>query len=374
MTTCRPLSTKTMHLLHAGEITVPQAFAQEASPTPSALPPGMLTHFAGVSGTARQYRRVARTANAHGPAILRDLVATHDDLVETRTDWSDCQKSARRLALVTQWQAVHRLTVIIPARNEDQAEVDATVASWLAAGAAAIIVIDDGSDIPLAPIDGARLIRHTQALGPAHCRNLGADLAETPVIAWSDAHVRVRSSGLPNWIFQASTCDDILCACCESRDSLRRFYGASLAWDPARRRYKAAAHASKHKTVDALYGSVYACRQTTWERFCGWPPTVGWGYNEQALSLACQATGVQMICTPRFVCSHLFRRRFPYTGTSSSSHANREIIHSLFFHDTAPGPEWAPYLARLQAHRILSPAYLAARNGGGPEQEGATVA
>lgn len=342
----------------AGELTPAEAFAMQTDGEKSNK-----VHYRGIRDTINRYRRVVEAARAYGPDSIRQLVSAHEELVETRADWTDCQKNARRRNLIDQWRACNGLTVTVPARNEEPEEVAATVQSWLAAGARAVIVIDDGSDVPLPELPGTVHVRHDTPRGPAYCRNLGASMAKTPVVAWSDAHVRVVSTGLDNWTFLASVSDDMLCACCESRDSGRRFYGAALVWQAEEGRFKAPAHATPCKTVAALYGSVYACRKSTWERLGGWPPTTGWGYNEQALSLACHALGVRIVCTPDFVCSHLFRKLFPYRGTGKTYPANVRIVHAALLGIGAAPPESAQYAAHIAQRRIVSAHDLAAMFG-----------
>jgi hypothetical protein len=82
--------------------------------------------------------------------------------------------------------SVDDVTLVIPARDADPAEVIA------AAGVARVIVVDDGSDPPLA---GAA-VRHATPLRAGAARNAGARLVATPLVAFLDADTRPQ----PGWL------------------------------------------------------------------------------------------------------------------------------------------------------------------------------
>lgn len=79
------------------------------------------------------------------------------------------------------------VTVVIPAHDERHLDLQVLVSSLR--GAAKVIVVDDGSRIELAPLDGALVVRREHAGGPAAARNTGAALAETDIILFVDADV-----------------------------------------------------------------------------------------------------------------------------------------------------------------------------------------
>ncbi|MBU3689693.1 MAG: mycofactocin system glycosyltransferase [Actinobacteria bacterium] len=77
------------------------------------------------------------------------------------------------------------VTVVIPARNERHVDLQMLVSS--VSSAAKVIVVDDGSPLELAPIDGALVVRREHSGGPAAARNTGAALADTDFVLFIDA-------------------------------------------------------------------------------------------------------------------------------------------------------------------------------------------
>jgi hypothetical protein len=86
----------------------------------------------------------------------------------------------------------HGIALVIPVRN-DAAGLARLLALLpdLATTAgplfAQIIVVDDGSAIPVAPIPGARVIRHRKARGGGIARNTGLAAVRTPYVMFFDA-------------------------------------------------------------------------------------------------------------------------------------------------------------------------------------------
>ena len=80
------------------------------------------------------------------------------------------------------------VTVVIPAHNERHVDLQVLVSS--VRGAAKVIVVDDGSPLELAPIEGALVVRREHSGGPAAARNTGAALADTEFILFLDADTR----------------------------------------------------------------------------------------------------------------------------------------------------------------------------------------
>ena len=97
------------------------------------------------------------------------------------------------------------ISVIIPAYSRLRALrccLSALAAQDLAAGLFEVIVVDDGSEVPLAPdlqdmsaVFPLSILRQTNA-GPATARNLGADAATAPLLAFTDDDCRPR----PGWL------------------------------------------------------------------------------------------------------------------------------------------------------------------------------
>jgi mycofactocin system glycosyltransferase len=79
------------------------------------------------------------------------------------------------------------VTVVIPVRDRrDELRRLLTALAWTAPELAEVIVVDDGSSVPVvAP--GARVIRHVAGAGPAAARNTGLAAARTELVAFLDS-------------------------------------------------------------------------------------------------------------------------------------------------------------------------------------------
>ncbi|MEX0846814.1 MAG: mycofactocin biosynthesis glycosyltransferase MftF [Ilumatobacteraceae bacterium] len=81
------------------------------------------------------------------------------------------------------------LTVVVPSGG-------AVPLSIVAAPRCRLIVVDDGADPPMAPIDGAEMVRLDRNAGPGAARNAGLALVTTPFVAFVDTDVDVDESVL----------------------------------------------------------------------------------------------------------------------------------------------------------------------------------
>jgi len=254
-----------------------------------------------------------------------------------------------------------QISVIMVARDEGD-QVDATAASVAAAGATEIIIVDDGSCAPISvssvqsglsvPVP-VRLKRHETPKGPAASRNAGARCAGGDVLVWMDAHMRVGPEDLVRLAYTACARRAIACAAvgplAEDGTLSRAWtgYGGRLVLDDAGVAYKVdyLHRPTKDQRVTALIGACYAMHREVVDQVGGWPPTLGWGYNEQALSLAAHNAGVTIVVAPDVVAAHLFRKSFPYPAAASISRLNRFIVHWLLSEDWIWRTHWWPKLS-----------------------------
>lgn len=90
--------------------------------------------------------------------------------------------------------ATSDVTVVIPVKN-NPAGLERLLA---AVEGLTVIVVDDGSDVPLsAPArDSLRVLRHERSRGPAAARNTGLRAATTPFVAFLDSDVVPRKGWL----------------------------------------------------------------------------------------------------------------------------------------------------------------------------------
>lgn len=79
------------------------------------------------------------------------------------------------------------VTVVIPAYGAGTEELERLVAGCGAAET--IVIVDDASPVPIAPVAGATLIRHERNRGPGAARNTGAALVTTPLVVFIDTDV-----------------------------------------------------------------------------------------------------------------------------------------------------------------------------------------
>lgn len=89
-----------------------------------------------------------------------------------------------------------RVSVIIPVHDERHADVSSLVASLRADGFDEVVIVDDGSRFPLAPVEGALMVRRDSAGGPGAARNTGAAITSRDVVLFLDADTRWSPGGL----------------------------------------------------------------------------------------------------------------------------------------------------------------------------------
>lgn len=106
--------------------------------------------------------------------------------------------------------------MVIPSRDRPD-RVRTAVASVLAQDdpPAEVIVVDDGSRVPIAPLEGTRVIRHARSLGVASARNAGILAARSDWVAllddddlWAPEKLRLQLSAATvrgaSWVFASA--------------------------------------------------------------------------------------------------------------------------------------------------------------------------
>ena len=79
------------------------------------------------------------------------------------------------------------VTVVVPAHNERHHDLETLVRTL--GDAKRVIIVDDGSTIPLAPVAGADVVRRDTAGGPGAARNTGLAMVDTELVLFVDADV-----------------------------------------------------------------------------------------------------------------------------------------------------------------------------------------
>lgn len=89
-----------------------------------------------------------------------------------------------------------RVSVVVPAHDERHDDLADLVAALRSDGFDEIVIVDDGSRFPLAPIDGALVVRRDTAGGPGAARNTGVAVTTREIVLFLDADTRWSSGGL----------------------------------------------------------------------------------------------------------------------------------------------------------------------------------
>lgn len=81
------------------------------------------------------------------------------------------------------------VTVVVPVRDRpaELARLLAALRADPATAALPVVVVDDGSAVPVAATAGVRVVRHDRSRGPAAARNTGLAAAATSVVAFLDS-------------------------------------------------------------------------------------------------------------------------------------------------------------------------------------------
>jgi len=220
-----------------------------------------------------------------------------------------------------------KVSVVIPNRREQLAMLNQTVQSFRAAGADETIAVSD-----------------PRGKGPAWARNAGADLSTGDVIVWSDSHCTWEEGDFRAFCKRALDEDAILCAPTASMDHPKKFvaYGAKWGRHPEWPGYEIIMHGRERETAEVLYGSVYAVSRDTYKKLGGWPKTISWGYNEEAMSLAAKHHGVEIRMGIGCLILHKFKEKLPYAVRGLDPLVNRMIVHKQFSTDDEWSEHWAP--------------------------------
>lgn len=291
-----------------------------------------------------------------------------------------------------------KASVIIVALNE-WADLEATIALARASDPPLheIIIVDDGSDIPIARRVGSfpnikglppvRVIRHDQPRGVDNAGRLtGADAATGDVLIFLDAHMRLPLDWLayvqaaveafPQSIF-TTVCKGFelhgaFCAAGAKFNYTNHGGWIGIQWlDPG---------VEKIETCPAVMGANYIVPRPVWDAMGGVNRAMrGWGYFEQDLSLRAWLTGHEVRRINNLVLLHNFNRKRVGETRPTGVHMHTNLLHIAhsLFEDATFAQRLMPYLdraavdlfraqdrqaqaerARFQPLRVLSDAQL----------------
>jgi GT2 family glycosyltransferase len=248
-----------------------------------------------------------------------------------------------------------------------------------------VILIDDGSEIPVTPsYAGMTVIRNPAAAGVSRARRQGAAVATGSVLVWLDAHMSFAPDWLDRmlehvdsgsllcsayWDYEQSSCyswgaDFVWCP--ERDYSLRRSPGFALRF---RRRFPGPGAVE----VPMVVGACYMLGRASYEVLGGFSPLFRvWGVDEQDVSARAWLNGLGVKCVAGARVGHLCRPGFPYPVQYEHLEFNQIVmLRSLFgdatvralekFFEPVPGQvqEWlddtdvSAWRAAVQSRRRL---------------------
>ncbi|MGD0009753.1 MAG: glycosyltransferase [Terriglobia bacterium] len=247
---------------------------------------------------------------------------------------------------------VHKLSFIIPTRNESLEVLRSTIEGLLESSAACsreIIIVDDGSAVPVALVrPELQVVRHEVPVGVLQSRRRGASIATGSVLVWLDAHM----SFAPDWLEHMMAHVDsgaLLCAAWWDYELTKpQCWGADFLWR-AERDY-AKGHCPgldfRHRTqfpgegavdVPMVMGACYLMLRESYERIGGFSPLFRiWGKDEQDISARAWLAGLGVKCVTGARVGHLSRSQFPYPVRWEEIEYNQlAMVRTVFEQETA---------------------------------------
>lgn len=244
------------------------------------------------------------------------------------------------------------ISVVMPCR-EDEAECNATIKSLReTAGDIEIIVIDDGSRVPLKLDDSETILRRVHGrAGVDASRHIGAVLASNPYLLFLDAHMRCEAGWYERAVERIKGRDSTVhCATClgltPGNMDIRRpdaiYNGASLMFSGVDQKTgehqfiagKWNKHAVKDdEQIQCCMGAAYFVPRSFFFKIGGLKMLHSWGTSEEFLSMKTWLAGgeVRSLQTVRF--GHQFRTATTYTSKRYALMFNKLVFAALLFPD-----------------------------------------
>jgi GT2 family glycosyltransferase len=222
----------------------------------------------------------------------------------------------------------YMISFLITARNESQSVLNTTIVGLLETTAQhprEIIVIDDGSDVPVAFMDPeVRLIRNDEPIGVSRSRRFAASLASGDVLVWLDAHMTFAPDWLDHMLKYVDSGALLCSAFWDYELSTCHCWGADFLWCGERNYWQGRypGFELRHRTqfpgpgaveVSMIVGACYMTLRSSYEEFGGCSPLFRvYGVDEQDLSARAWMAGRGVKCVTRAKVGHLSRSAFPY--------------------------------------------------------------
>ena len=250
----------------------------------------------------------------------------------------------------------HRVSFIIPARNEPPEVLQATIEGLLESSAACareIIVVDDGSDVPVRLAGPYLRVERAEApVGVSQSRRRGAAVANGDVLVTLDAHMRFAPGWLDPMLAEVD-CGALLCAAWWDYELTQPVsWGADFRWRPQRDyvngrcpgfdfRHRTAIPGGDTVDVPMVIGACYMMLRDSYERLGGFSPFLRtWGKDEQDLSARAWLAGLGVKCVAAAKVGHLSRPKFPYPVRFEDIEFNQlAVVRTVFEPETASALE-----------------------------------
>ena len=268
---------------------------------------------------------------------------------------------------------MNALTLIMAARDEGD-EPALTCASALESPGAPVevLVMDDGSRIPVPPIPNVRVRRSDAPWGLFESKRIGVALASSAVVVVCDAHVRFS----PGWaaaMLDASLSkpDAVHVALCRSlrsdfKDTQSGLYwGANLmvrGWGTKTKRDPKGVEtrepelkwlegiwqsAAREGAVPCPMGSAYCTTKGWWERVDMLAGLQAWGGQEPDMALRTWLSGGEVLLLPSVTAAHVFRKKAPYPADGLAVRRNRMWMAAVLLPEDVGGRVLAEMTAKF---------------------------
>jgi len=177
-------------------------------------------------------------------------------------------------------------------------EVQSAVESCLGLGFAEIIVLDNGSSLPLPSISGARVIRSAENLGVCGGRNLLLSTANTEFVLFlDDDAVLERKSNM-----------DVVIESYRADQSLAIIAGLISRQDgtikPHEFPFRTVSQITKQRRCGYFVGACFIARRRALLEIDGFDPSFFYGHEETDLSLRLAAKSMNILYTPDLRATH----------------------------------------------------------------------
>jgi glycosyltransferase involved in cell wall biosynthesis len=222
----------------------------------------------------------------------------------------------------------YKISFLINARNESYSVLSATIDGLLETTTQhprEIIVIDDGSDVPLnCTSPEVRVIRHPEPLGVSRSRGNAASIASGDILVWLDAHMTFAPDWLDHMLNHVDSGALLCSAFWDYELSTCHCWGADFLWCGERNYWKGRSpgFGLRHRTrfpgsgaveVPMIVGACYMTLRSSYEQFGGCSPLFRvYGADDIDISARAWIAGLGVKCVTSAKVGHLSRLAFPY--------------------------------------------------------------